>query len=126
MNPMKSKILTLPLVFLLLNVPAGIAEDTTSSRMNDRCELPPKPTIPDGSSVTEDELIAVQAVIKTYMVHGNNYLECIKKVEEGWGETATPEQQALVITLHNGVVDDMEMVASFFNLAVRSYKEKNQ
>ena len=123
---MKSIIFILLLVFLLLNIPAGIAEDSTSSRMNDRCVLPQKPTIPDGSSVTEEELIAVQSVVKTYMVQGNNYLECIKKVEEGWGETATPEQQVLVITLHNGAVDDMEVVASFFNLAVRAYKEKNQ
>lgn len=123
---MKSIIFILLLVFLLLNIPAGIAEDSTSSRMNDRCVLPQKPTIPDGSSVTEEELIAVQSVVKTYMVQGNNYLECIKKVEEGWGETATLEQQVLVITLHNGAVDDMEVVASFFNLAVRAYKEKNK
>ena len=95
-----------------------------ASELNSTCTYPDKPTIPDGRNSSEDEMIAAQGKMKSFISAGNDYIACLDKVEEGWGEDATEKDHALVVVLHNKAVDEMQSVADMFNSAVRAFKGK--
>jgi hypothetical protein len=100
------------------------AEDSTMGDVADKCQYPKQPEIPNGRTASEAELLAAQGNMKAYMAEGDEYIACINKEEESWGEEATEEQKAMVVLFNNKVVDDMQAVADLFNSAVRAYKGK--
>lgn len=96
-----------------------------ASELNRTCAYPDKPSIPDGNNSTEEEMIEAQKAMKEFIAKGNEYIECLEKVEESWGEDATEDDRALVVVLHNKAVDEMKSVADLFNSAVRAFKGNN-
>ena len=86
--------------------------------------IPQLPTIPNGRKATEEEMLASQQAIKTYMAAGNSYINCLNTLEKGWGEAATDEQRAGIILFNNKVVDDQIAVKDLFNQAIRAFKGK--
>jgi len=96
-----------------------------AGELNRTCIYPDKPSIPDGKNSTEEEMIEAQKKMKAFIAKGNEYIECLKKVEKNWGEDATEDDRALVVVLHNKAVDEMKSVADLFNSAVRAFKGNN-
>ncbi|MEJ2761595.1 MAG: hypothetical protein P8126_08690 [Gammaproteobacteria bacterium] len=92
--------------------------------LNAACNYPHRPTIPDGQNSTKDDMLKAQAKMKAFLKDGNNYIECLDKVEKGWGDKATDNDHAVVVVLHNKAVDDMQSVADLFNTAVRAFQGK--
>lgn len=92
--------------------------------LNSTCDYPQRPSIPDGHNSTEDEMLKAQANMKAFLKGGNEYIDCLDKVEKGWGDKATNNDHALVVVLHNKAVDDMQSVADLFNAAVRAFQGK--
>ena len=88
------------------------------------CSYPAKPSVPDGRNSTEQEMLAAQAQMKTFIADGNKFIDCLDEQEKGWGDNATDTDHATVVVLHNQAVDDMQSVADLFNAAVRAYKGK--
>lgn len=113
-------------ILVILFSPAILAEEAINNEKIHRCHVPEEPSIPIGSTISEEELIAIQEIVKKYMAEGEQYLSCIAQVEKNLGEDATDENKYLIVSLHNKLVDKMEYVASLFNSAVREYKEKRQ
>ncbi len=113
-------------ILVILFSPAILAEEAINNEKIHRCHMPEEPIIPIGSTISEEELIAIQEIVKKYMVQGEQYLSCIAQVEKDLGEDATDENKYLIVSLHNKLVDQMEYVAGLFNSAVREYKEKRQ
>lgn len=112
-------------ILLSLAVPFGVAaEDSASGDVSEKCKYPRQPEIPNGRTSTEAELVAAQKKMKAYLAEGDDYIACIAKVEEGWGDEATEEQKAIIVLFNNKVVDDMQAVADLFNAVVRAYKGK--
>lgn len=113
-------------ILVILFSPAILAEEAINNEKIHRCHVPEEPIIPIGSTISEEELIAIQEIVKKYMAQGEQYLSCIAQVEKNLGEDATDENKYLIVSLHNKLVDKMEYVAGLFNSAVREYKEKRQ
>ena len=90
-----------------------------------KCDIPEQPNIPNGRAATEKEIVEVQKKVKAYIKKGEQYLQCIAALEQGWEENVTPEQKRVLDALYNGMVDAMESVANSFNTSVRTYKGKN-
>jgi len=87
--------------------------------------IPQLPAIPNGRKATEEEMLATQQTVKTYMAAGNSYIDCLNTLEESWGEAATDEQRAGIVLFNNKIVDDQIAVKDLFNQAIRAYKGKN-
>ncbi len=54
------------------------------------CEYPERPTLPDGSTASKDQMIAAQASVKAFLAAVDEYLTCIEE-EEKEAIAALPE-----------------------------------
>jgi len=54
------------------------------------CEYPERPTLPDGSAASKDEMIAAQTSVKAFLAAVDEYLNCIEQ-EEKEAIAALPE-----------------------------------
>jgi len=113
-------------IFVISFSPTIMAAEAIKNEIFLKCHAPEEPIILIGDTTSEEELIAKQGIIKTYMLQGNKYLSCIAQIEKDLGENATDEEKYLIVSLHNKVVDQMKSVAGLFNSAVRSNKEKQK
>ena len=46
------------------------------------CEYPERPTLPDGSAASKDEMISAQRAVKAFLASVDEYLNCIEQEEE--------------------------------------------
>jgi hypothetical protein len=46
------------------------------------CEYPERPTLPDGSAASKDEMITAQKAVKAFLASVDEYLNCIEQEEE--------------------------------------------
>ncbi len=113
-------------IFVISFSPTILAEEAINNEKINKCHMPEEPFILIGETISEEELIAIQGIVKTYMLQGNKYLSCIAQVEKDLGEDTTDENKYLIVSLHNKSVNQMESIASLFNLAVHTYKEKQK
>ena len=125
---MKPARATLMLLVIALFFVAAVAEETAtesaSGEVMQKCKYPTRPDIPNGRDATEEEMIGAQKVLKDYLAGGDGYLACLDQVSQGWGETATEEQKAVIVIFHNRMVDEMQSTADLFNQSVRAFKGK--
>lgn len=100
--------------------------DSASGEVVEKCgTAATQPTIPNGRQATEAEMIDAQKAMKAFLAEGNEYIECLNKLEKSWGDEATDEQRAVIVLFNNKIVDDQQAVADLFNAAVRAFKGKN-
>ena len=124
---MNAKTLIISMILSLTFCSAGFADDeSVSGEINQKCPVPDKPSIPDGNNASEDQMIAAQGHMKSFISQGNGYLECLDSIEKEWGSGASQSKKQLIIIFHNKMVDDMNHVADMFNSAVRAYKGKRR
>jgi len=104
---------------------AAAQTESASGELADTCGTgPAKPQIPNGRTATEEEMLAAQRQLKSFLAEGDDYLGCLDEVEQGWGDGVTDEQRAVVLIFHNRMVDEMQATADLFNQAVRAFKGK--
>ena len=46
------------------------------------CEYPERPTLPDGSVASKEDMIAAQTAVKEFLASIDNYLDCIEQQEK--------------------------------------------
>lgn len=90
------------------------------------CDNPPVVAIPDGKTATEDQLLAAQTQVKSYLSAMEQYLACLNDELEAAGDDAPSEFKSLMVTRHNSAVSEMEAVAQAFNEQVKAFRERNQ
>jgi len=95
------------------------------------CVYPTKPTIVNGNTATEAEMIKSQQDMKAYLALGNEFLGCLDKEATVQVKADTPKEQAdefkaRIDATHNAAVDDMNAIAELFNAALRAFKGKSQ
>ena len=100
------------------------AAESASGEVMQKCKYPTRPEIPNGRNATEDEMMGAQKWLKDYLASGDGYLACLDQISQGWGETATEEQKAVIVIFHNRMVDEMQATADLFNQSVRAFKGK--
>ena len=104
-----------------------LAASTGSAQTGDYCNRPWPIVIPDGSSVSKEELLKIQRAVKKYMEGGDAYIACLKREEalvpaDPYQPNAVAEAEAVRARKHNAMIDEMELVAARFNAAVEAHK----
>jgi hypothetical protein len=121
-NSMKNIIRIISTTLLLALTSAGFA-----------CDYPKKVDMPDGITATKEDMLSGQRNVKEFVANMEVYLECIvaeEKESRSQAENLEPEEEQLREDLlnkkYNAAVDDMEIVAANFNIAVQSYKAREE
>lgn len=96
-----------------LGILAALALASASAGAAD-CNLPPKPTVPDGSAASGDEMKSANDSVKKYMADTEDYLKCLD-FNKGSGD---------VVRLHNVAVDQMTELAANYNKQVKAFKAR--
>ena len=98
--------------FSMMTVPAFAAD----------CVMPNPPSVPDGATASEAVMSAAVADIKGYMADNQDYRRCIENKETNLGDTATPDQKALLTAAYNQSVEKEQQTAELFNEQLRIMK----
>ena len=89
------------------------------------CESPAVPALPDGSSATQEQMIAGQQAVKQFMSLNEAYLECLTQAAQKAVDTDSKEKKQARLDQYNLSVETMQTVASDFNLAIKAWKKAN-
>lgn len=115
-------------VNLAIAVAATAAETSTETDsitgvVLEQCgKLPATPTVPNGNSATEQDLVAAMKSVKAYQSLVAEYRTCLDKISSGLTAEEDQAKKTLLISLHNRTVDDETQVGDLYNSAVRAFK----
>ena len=92
------------------------------------CDYPERPTIPDGSSASKDELMLAKEDVNTYLAGVDEYLTCIE-TDETAAVAALEDPDPAELKRRDEVLekkfdaanDEKALVGEQFNLQVRAY-----
>ena len=106
-----------------------------SSMAMAECVQPESPTLPDGSSATMDDMIAVQQAVKAFQAANLEYMGCLetqftaakKTIEEGKASDAEALKAAYEkdVEAYNEAVSAEEALAGQFNTEIREFRAAN-
>jgi cyclophilin family peptidyl-prolyl cis-trans isomerase len=99
----------------------GDAGPSGSQAIGD-CKAPATPEIPDGSSASTEQMVAVQSSVKAYVVDGQAYIKCVDAVADDKDRATTDRNAA--IGEHNRMVGELERAAADFNDQLRAFKTR--
>lgn len=88
------------------------------------CRLAERPVIPDGDSISEEQLITSKRALEQYLGDSELFLKCLKRYEDSFGEDIDGDKRVLIITSHNKVVDEMYLAGDEFNVALRKFNRR--
>jgi phage host-nuclease inhibitor protein Gam len=87
------------------------------------CEMPSLvAAIPDGATATEQQLLAVQAEVKSYVTAMDGYIACQNQELAAQGENATAEFLYLMSTRIESARKEVDAVATRFNDQVNAFR----
>jgi hypothetical protein len=89
------------------------------------CTFPDEVDMPDGTTASEEEMLAGRDAVQQYMATMNEYLSCLDEESTAVPEEETPEQKQMHVARHNAAVEQMETLAADFNEQLRAYKSRN-
>lgn len=88
------------------------------------CEYPEAPSVPNGQIADEVQMREAQKNVRAYLAAAEAYLACLAAMEND-PEHPLPERQAQInVARHNAAVDEMHRVTDAYNIAVRTYKAR--
>jgi len=107
----------------LLILAAALATETAWAA----CEIPATiASIPDGAIATEEELLAVQAEIQTYVEAMDQYIACENEQLQTRGENAAAEFLYLISARIESARNEVDMIATRFNDEVTAFRAERQ
>ncbi|HEX2138754.1 MAG TPA: hypothetical protein VHG33_03470 [Woeseiaceae bacterium] len=97
------------------------------------CDYPDKPTLPNGSSASKEEMIDGQKDVNAYIKELESYQECLVEEEEAaraeMGELepeALQQREALLTKKYNAAHDEMLKAAADFNAELKEYQSRDE
>lgn len=101
------------------------------------CDMPNKPSLPDGSKAEMAEMVAGQQAVKAYQKDLGGYRDCVNadidKAEKAMKEAKSEDEKAALKAEHaaaianfNKAVEMEEKIAGEFNLAIRAFNAKKK
>lgn len=94
----------------------------SAAQLVDDCDAPEAPTVPDGGTSSEADMVAAQTQVRAFVTGGETYLACLSKVIDNEERSAADRNAA--ISEHNRMVSAMEEIAAAFNSQVRIFKAR--
>jgi len=90
-----------------------------------QCTFPQAPTVPDGNTATEDQMIEASGAVKAFIAANDQGLACLDAAKQSLGAEAMTEEQKVQYTIrYNAAVDVAHQVGNGWNEAVRAYNAK--
>ena len=87
------------------------------------CEIPaPVESIPDGTSATEQQLLAVQTEIQAYVAAMDRYIACENEQLQTRGDNAAAEFLYLISARIDSARKEVDTIAGRFNDEVRAFR----
>lgn len=99
------------------------------------CNYPKEPSgLPDGSTATQEEMVAGMKTVKEYNNAVTEYLGCLEQEMNARVEAAGPDApaeqieqiKAIHTKRHNAAVDALEQNAARFNEQVKTFKARDK
>ena len=97
------------------------------------CDYPERPSIPDGSAASKDELLAAKGSIQDYMAKVDEYLNCIEGEEKAAVEEMdNPSEEILqrrdemLNKKFDAANEEKALLGEQFNQQIRAYNAKVQ
>ena len=104
-----------------------------SSSIAFACDYPERPSIPDGSTASKDELIAAKNSVQDFMANVDEYLICVEGEEKAAVEAMdNPSEEVLqrrdemINKKFNAANDEKALLGEQFNQQIRAYNQKLQ
>lgn len=93
------------------------------------CDYPEKPSVPDGSTASKEELLAAKDDVSAYLAGVDDYLTCIETAEKeaiaALGEEAGTEdlkrRDQMLSSKFDAANEEKALVGEEFNQQVRAY-----
>ena len=92
--------------------------------MLDGCVMPDMPTIPDGSTATEEELIAAVNEVRNFQELNAVFRECLDTQERAFGEEIPDNALRRILGQYNQSVENEETLGSQVNDAIRVFRSR--
>jgi peptidyl-prolyl cis-trans isomerase A (cyclophilin A) len=99
------------------------AEPSLVPRVVAGCAPPDVPALPDAAVATEDDMVAAQRQVRSFVAAGETHLACLAKVIDD--ETRPADERNAAVGEHNRTVAAMEEIAAAFNERIRSFKARD-
>jgi hypothetical protein len=97
------------------------------------CDYPERPSIPDGSTASKEELLAAKDGVAAFLAGVDDYLTCIETAEkEAVADSESPTTEDLkrrdemLSSKFDAANDEKALVGEEFNLQVRAYNAARQ
>jgi len=97
------------------------------------CDYPERPSIPDGSTASKDQLLAAKEAVTTYLAGVDTYLTCIEEAEKAAvAELDNPDPEDLkrrdemLSKKFDAANDEKVLVGEQFNQQVRAFNAAHQ
>lgn len=104
-----------------------------SSSIAYACDYPERPSIPDGSAATKDELIAAKNSVQDFMAKVDEYLNCVESDEKAAVEEMdNPSEEVLqrrdemLNKKFDAANEEKALLGEQFNQEIRVYNQKLQ
>lgn len=103
-----------------LSIAAALAVQSAAAD----CEMPSLVrSIPDGTTSTEEELLAAQADVKAYIAAMDDYIACTNEELTVEGDDAADEFLFLMSSRITSAEEEIDAVATAFNDQVTAFRE---
>ena len=97
------------------------------------CDYPQRITVPSGETSTEQELLATQKEVKTFISTMETYLECIVEEEklarlaiEDLAPEVEQQREELLTKKYNAAWEEEKRIEAQWNAAVQAYKSQDE
>ena len=110
-------------LILRLFVGTVVLVGTTGAYASD-CDFPQSPSMPDGTSASQEEMASASTAVRDYVSNAQAALECLETAEANLGAEITPEQKSALTAQYNQGVDELNAVAADYNAQVKAFKSR--
>jgi hypothetical protein len=104
-----------------------------SSSIAFACDYPERPSIPDGSAASKDELIVAKNSVQDYMAKVDEYLNCIEGDEKAAieemdspSEEVLQRREEMLNKKFDAANEEKALLGEQFNQQIRAYNTKLQ
>lgn len=121
-EPMKTKLIIATSTLLLAAAPLSFA-----------CDYPDRPSIPDGSTATKEQMLTAKTDVTTYLEGVDAYLLCLEEEEKaavadlaGATQDELERRDEMLNKKFDAANDEKALVGEEFNQQVRAYNAARQ
>lgn len=90
------------------------------------CNFPTPISVPDGSTATDEQMVAGKKAVTDYIAEIEAYQACLQNEQQALGDALTDEQKAMQLKRYNASVDAMHDIADRFNEQLKAFKAKKK